>query len=282
MVCAEFGVTPNAMTARPAARTARKTINSVRRCMVGLLMGLRKAYRTATRTCYDRCQWFSEGCNIGGQGWGPGVRRFNELSADLSAENRALAEALRKLFVLLDESLNAYSAATGGTTNRLATGPAAASAARARASGARLGGDRARAARGAVARTHRRTPGLPGHAGRGASGREGRGDRGGAYGRGARGSTAPTSAARSYRLGRADAHERTDVLPTGDRTRGTERPISSHQAELCMIGVSRIDTSPPLPTKPTSTGSSVAQRPGPWVVLLFLPARLAAAVFFGG
>lgn len=36
------------------------------------------------------------------------MRRFNELDADLSVQNRALAEALRNLFFLLDESLNAY------------------------------------------------------------------------------------------------------------------------------------------------------------------------------
>ncbi|MGW3942370.1 hypothetical protein [Streptomyces phaeochromogenes] len=37
------------------------------------------------------------------------MRRFNELGAELSAENRALAETLRALFFLLGESLNAYS-----------------------------------------------------------------------------------------------------------------------------------------------------------------------------
>ncbi|WP_405923295.1 hypothetical protein [Streptomyces sp. NBC_00035] len=36
------------------------------------------------------------------------MRRFNELDADLPAQKRALAEALRNLFFLLDEPLNGY------------------------------------------------------------------------------------------------------------------------------------------------------------------------------
>jgi hypothetical protein len=82
---------------------------------------------------------------------------------------------------------------------------------------------------------------------------------------------------RTDSAGRTDLHERADILLTGDRTRGTVRSRSGHQAELCMIqsrgthisyttrmGVSRIDTSPPLTTKPiTGTGVAHPDEPPP-------------------